>query len=63
MIVTDFGVLTRRRIMCRIGWRSNLTGAEGHGEWFPESERATLQAWIDEHKEDETLIHWIETEK
>lgn len=47
-------------MLCRIEWKALPTGMTGHGDWFPLSRVAMLQAHIKlAAKEFPDIDHWI----
>lgn len=47
----------------RIAWKPLAGGAIQTGQWFPETERKALEAWVDYgNNEYPELTHWIEKE-
>ena len=53
--------MNRAGAMVRIKWRSKLTGFESEGSWFPDKDRAGLQAWVDAvNRRVSPIEHWIE---
>lgn len=48
-------------MMFRIAWKSKITGATGHGNWFPKDQLTILNAWIEKMEEEyPELDHWVE---
>lgn len=48
----------------RVMWKSKLTGAQGNGVTFRETDRTVLQAWIDQmNAAYPHFWHWMDTWK
>ncbi len=47
--------------LARIAWRSEATGATGHGDWLPRTEVRTALDYLRRQRENYGVLqHWIE---